>query len=70
MVAYNTVLYGLAILFALVFSLAFILPAVIDSIINQSIDEQVVIDGVNAPNYQSWQTNVNGPGEEVHELLL
>lgn len=63
--SYHTALYSIVTLFVSVFAIAFIIPAIIDSLVNESIDEQVIIDSTNAPNYQSWQTNVEGPGEEI-----
>jgi hypothetical protein len=31
-------------------------------VLNNAIDQEVVIDSTSAPNYKSWQTNVEGPG--------
>jgi hypothetical protein len=36
---------------------------VIYSFVDSGINEQVVIDSTDAPNYQAWQSNIYGPGK-------
>ena len=43
---------------------AIIVPIVLNVLLDLEINEQVVIDGTDAPNYAAWQSNIpQSPGD-------
>ena len=57
-------LFGLIITCLLI---AVILPSVIYQMADATINEEVVIDGTDAPSYNAWRTNTEGDGSKVSD---
>jgi hypothetical protein len=59
---------GLCALISLMIScllLGVLIPVILNALVDRMIDQQVVISSTDAPNYEAWQTNVEGAGTDV-----
>ena len=50
--------------------IAVILPSVIYQMVDATINEEVVIDGTDAPSYNAWRTNTEGDGAKVSVIIV
>ena len=62
---YNTAICTLSTLAAISLIVSLVIPVLINQLVNDGVDEQVIIDSPNAPNYKAWKTNIDGPGAEI-----